>query len=116
MVPPVNAARAVGSANRKVSARRVRIQVRPDVLRPDELGVATGSLGPFPPHALRPMVRSSNPVNTIETLLSGRTAEARVLGFPVTGVPPVDRTPIYAASWSCRDCSYSRGDMKPRKL
>jgi hypothetical protein len=27
------------------------------------------------------------------------------------GVPQVGRTPIYAASWSCKDSSYSRGDM-----
>jgi hypothetical protein len=36
---------------------------------------------------------------------------SRYLGEKGGGVPPLDRTPIYAASWSCKDSSYSRGDM-----
>ena len=27
------------------------------------------------------------------------------------GLPPVDRTPIYAACWSCQNSSYSLGDI-----
>jgi hypothetical protein len=40
--------------------------------------------------------------------LSGRGGGLEAEG---DGVPPVDRTPIYAASWSCKDSSYSRGVM-----
>jgi len=38
-------------------------------------------------------------------------ADGQTLDQNGAGVPPVDRTPIYAASWSCKDSSYSLGDM-----
>jgi len=51
------------------------------------------------------------PVSTRLTSPTSRWPSCRPGSPNGTGVPPADRTPIYAACWCCNDSSYSLGDM-----